>query len=168
MTPEQVLDGLAEVGWLDQLPEAKRASLPDELRQWHERNPEWAYLALATGGFDAEMIEDDDSYPSVLDSYREASGGAFDPQNVESTAEYDDVATVAFDLSGRRFEVELPFEDDYVSEEFEPFLNQALGKCGIERRFFTLPAIDQICYVVFVTPKVYNLARRKGIIPAEG
>jgi hypothetical protein len=166
VTIDEIASRLGDIGWLGYLSAAKRKRLTRDLREWSERDPAWTYLGLATSSYDIEGIEDDGDYADLVRTYREASHGVFDARDVESRLDVGrEEAFVAFTLGGQRFEARFSMElGDYVSEDFEPFINRCLQQAGIEQRFYTLPMIDQIAHLVFVPPSVYAAAEAAGLL----
>jgi hypothetical protein len=69
MSVDEILRRLEAIGWMDHVSGAKRATMRADLEHWHKSKPEWSYLGLATSGYDAECIEDDESYPMLIKSY---------------------------------------------------------------------------------------------------
>jgi hypothetical protein len=134
-----------------------------------ERSPDWVHLALATGAFDAECIEDSVSYRDVLRSYAEASGGVFGPQKIKASVSFSsERAKISYELSGEPFSRSIPCESDYFEPEAHDFINDTLEKTGCKQRFFMLPSPDQFIYLVFIEPSVHSAAVRRGLIPRGG
>lgn len=118
---------------------------------------------------DVECIESDGDYSRwVVAAYRKASCGAFKPTKVrDSLDREEEMATISFELGGRRFRKEFEQPDDYVADDVHAFMNRTLASLGGKRRFHFLPSGDQTVGLVCVTPKTYARARRLGLIPAR-
>ena len=169
MSPDDFWNALLAAGWVDGLSErqvaALRATVESQAQSDPER-PERLYLALATGGFDAECIDDEEGYRLVMDAYREASGGVFMPTDVSVEADRSaEEARVSFSFRGEGFETVVPFEGDYFEEGVHDLVNAALEKAHVEERFFILPETDQILHLTFARPTAYQRAVEAGVIP---
>lgn len=165
---EEYLVRLVATGWTTGWSPAAISALRERVTLAHRQRSEHLYLSLATGGYDSECIEDDESYPRVVTAYAEASDGVFDPADVESELLADDTKVrVSFRLRGQAFSTTLPFDGDYVDSKFERFLNKALRAVGEKVAFFSLPPVDQTLSVVCVLPASYKKAEAAGLIPRE-
>lgn len=165
---EDFLQRLEATGWTAGWTPAAISALRERVTMGHRRHPEHLYLSLATGGYDSECIEDDESYPSVVEAYAEASGGVFNPVDVESEIlDEDTKVRVSFRLKGKSFRTVLPFDGDYVDSKFEAFLNRSLKSVGEKVAFFSLPPVDQTLSVVCVAPAAYRKAEAAGLIPRQ-
>lgn len=162
------LDQLATIGWTDGWSPDAVLALRDQISWWQDQDARHRYLALASGSYDAECIDDDQSYSGLLRIYAEGSNGAFEPTDVESAFANDgEMIRLAFTLRGRRFDTMLPFGGwDYVDEGLEPFLNESLGAVGERRVFFSLPPVDQSVYFACVLPGAYRKAEEAGLLPS--
>lgn len=171
MANEELIEKLEESGWLVEMPEKHRGKL---LEQLGEDKSEAGYLNLATVDFDTECIEnfgpddsdDINSYYKIIRLFAEGSWGLFTPTNIRD--EYDqagEVVHVGFDFGGERFEITVPFEGDWASEEVHELINQALESHGVPQRFIALPVLDQCIYAAFISPAVFDRAAAAGAIP---
>jgi hypothetical protein len=159
-------NALLAAGWVDGLPEGQAATLRKAVESQAQSDPERLYLALATGAFDAECMDDEEGYTYALDAYREASGQVFTPTDVAVKADRAaEEARVSFSFRGERFETVVPFEGDYFEEGVHDLVNAALERARVEERFFILPAVDQNLYLAFARPAAFQRAVEVGAIP---
>jgi hypothetical protein len=167
-TADEYWRRLEDIGWLKNLNPERRDRLRGEMSMYFEKYPNAVYLALATGGFDAECIEESDSYDEVLRDHASAASGAFAPEEIRTHASHaSERARIAYRLGGEMFRCSVPCENDTFEPNVHDFINQTLAKAGYPERFFELPAVDQIISLVFVQPGLYQAALRRGLIPRE-
>lgn len=171
MANEQLIEKLEACGWLAEMPEEEREKL---LKQLREDAFDQGYLNLASVDFDTECIEsfgpdsseDINSYYKIIRLFAEGSWGLFTPINIRD--EYDKASQlihVGFEFDGKYFEVSVPYEGDWASEEVHLLINRALENRGVPQRFIALPVLDQILYAVFISPAVFDKAVASGAIP---
>jgi len=168
VTVDEYWTKVEQCGWLENLSEEERDELRRSVEARAGHGEDQMFLGLATGGFDVECIEDDGSYPMVLESYRKASRGVFNPSNV--TSRLDETARrghVAFELGGKRFHTTVPFESDYFEGRVHDLINRSLAHTGAKERFFDLPSAGQIAFLVCVEPSLHRRARERGVIPSD-
>jgi hypothetical protein len=156
---------LGKTGWLASMPAARKRALKAAVGAALEAGEE-GWKGLATGGYDAECIENDGDYTRLLRAYAEASDGRFAPEKVKDSVDIDEGTTrISFTLGGRQYRRTFEQEGDYVADDFDRILNVILEKAGIKERFFQLPADDQIAKLVFVTPEALANAVKAGLVP---
>src|SRR5262245_18070144 len=122
MTEGEFWRTLEEIGWLAALPDAERNRLRGALADAFSRDPQYAFYALAVTSFEPECIEcsgpaEECSYYSVVSQLARASFGRFAP--LELSDELDEeagVARISFRHAGKKFECEVPWEDDWFQE----------------------------------------------------
>jgi hypothetical protein len=171
MANEELVEKLEETGWLAEMPETYREKL---LKQLREDSYEAGYLYLATVDFDTECIEsfgpdnldDINSYYKIIRLFAEGSWGLFTPTNIRDECdESAQIVHVGFDFDGERFEVTVPYQGDWASEEVYILVNKALESRGIPQRFIALPVLDQCIYAAFISPAVFDKTVASGAIP---
>jgi hypothetical protein len=167
-TAKQYWKALAKSGWLELVPKDNHEPMRAHIEELFESNAPFVYTALCTGGYDAEMIENNGDYSRLVAMYREASSGVFDPTDVTDSVDYDTrQATIAFTFRGTHFARQIPFESDYVDPAFDDLVNEALASANVRQRFIQMPTDDQCAALTFMDPEVYERACDLGLIPDQ-
>jgi hypothetical protein len=61
----------------------------------------------------------------------------------------------------------VPFETDWFECEVLDLINQALESSGRKERLIALPSVDQLVFIVFVPPDIYEQAVAEKLIPRK-
>lgn len=162
-TPQHYWDALLACGWQN-----TTGTLQARLYEAFDHDPASAWLALASCSFDAESIYETaplgESYNALLQEMSRASAGAFRPERVAEQIR-GDAHLLAFTHDGRRYGLKTPAASDYFSHAVLDRVNRALNESGDRRRFWPLPAPDQLLHLVFEDLQVVRQAVAAGLIP---
>ncbi len=173
MTEGEFWSKLAEIGWLDAVPEAERTRLRAAVADSFTRDPRYAFYSLAVTSFDPECIEgsgpdDSCSYYSVVSQLAKASYGKFAPTDLsDELDEGAGVARVSFQHGGKVFSCEVPWEDDWFQQPVLDLVNKAIKAGKTTEQFIPLPLCDQTISLVLVPPSLYKKAVSAGLIPRK-
>lgn len=164
---QEYWDHLVSAGWALGMPEAERRDLRARVDEAWSRDPESTFRALATATFEADMIEGEGSYTTLLHLLSGASRGAFAPVDIEeSHRPADGSVRVAFSAGGRRFTGDIPLDGSWVRPEILDLANEALTAIGDRRQLHLLPPEDTTMWVTFAPETAYERAVELGLIPA--
>lgn len=168
LSADQYWNKLAQSGWVDQLPEQRRAELEADVRAAFDQNPLYAWTALAAVEIDSESLYDIGtdalSYQAHLTALVQASDGVFHPTNLREQLSGENVR-ISFEHDGRSYAFETALVEDTFDEELLAVINQALADSGTAKRLLLLPTIDQILRFVFVTEPTFQRAITLHVIP---
>lgn len=170
MTERTYWQKLKKIGWLDFLPQDKHDEVRKQLKQnLSDEDPDYAFLALAQGGFDIECIMgvgDSLSYAAALKELAELSGGVFRPTQIKDEfVNRKRGIKVSFHHGRKQYSCTVPYESDHFDMTVLELANQALTDSDVKQRFIALPQADQFVNLVFVPPSVYEAAVREKLIP---
>ncbi len=169
MSATDYVTELAACGWFTALSSEQHAPLIHRVHTAFETDPLATFRALAHFDFDSEYIYDSGPHPgsyySLLLLFAHHSHGFFAPTNIRDDTTSDGNAIhVSFWHDGRFYEC-MVANTDYVQPEVWSLIDRALTDSNAPYRFFSLPAIDQAHFVVFVAPTLYQCAEQRGLIP---
>ena len=173
MTESEFWTKLADIGWLDAVPEAERTRLHAAVADAFTRDSTYAFYALAVTSFDPECIEGsgpDDccSYFSVVSQLAKVSYGKFAPMDLSDELDEEaGVARVSFKQGGKLFSCEVPWRDDWFQEPVLDLVNKAIKAGKAKEQFIALPLCDQTISLVLVQPSLYKKAVSAGLIPRK-
>ena len=164
---------LERCGWLDDVVEHRHEGIHQRLSWHYERDPRYAYSALAVYAFDAESIYDVGprplSYYRRLNDMAKASDGVFAPDDVHDEfipglLEVYRGIRVSFGYGRHVYEYEARLSD-YFDGGVLDMVNAALRDSGQERYFHALPASDHMLHLALVSETTYRRAALHGLIP---
>jgi hypothetical protein len=99
---------------------------------------------------EADVIDGNDVYPSVLDEWAQISVGAFAPSAIEeSWAGPEGPVTVTFEHDGTTQSIEPAFLEDWIDPGIVVPINELIAPSG--RRFELVKAFDQTAFVMALT-----------------
>lgn len=169
MTPEEYWQRLVECGWVDEVHEDLRSALKESVHQKFLQDRMNTWEALVTITEDAEVMsdsEDDHIYTVFLNRLAEHSSSIFHPETV--TAEYiGDQLMVRFSTDGRVYEFETFAESDYIDPGILSVVNRALADGEVNKAFVLFPAVDQVLYMAFIPPAIYQKAEELMLVPPQ-
>lgn len=93
------------------------------------------------------------AYPRLLLSYAQASGGAFEPLDIEADSEDDwDSVILRFRHAGKkqRFRVNGVEDSDWFADDFVPALNRFAKRIGLPGRWVDFHNGDDACTSIYV------------------
>jgi hypothetical protein len=164
-----IIDTLESIGWFQGFQNEYRERVVHDLSKSLESSAETSYLAFALFRFDPECIEgewpDPRSYGGVIRQFASSSNGHFAPESITDHRNPPRTRNIGFQLAGLEWRTKVKASDDWFHPKVFDLINAALGKANTRKRFFMLPPIDQIAYVVLVEPAVYAAAENALLIP---
>jgi hypothetical protein len=158
---------LKRIGWLNDLADEEMVEIRVTLKKGFESDtdPIFAFLALSRFAFDSEGFSFERRYIDTIKIFAENSNRAFTPTRIQETCK-DSKKRVAFTHNGKRYACVIDILD-WFDDAILDLINQAMEDTGVEKRFITLPAADQIASFVCVPPKIYEKAISTGLIPTQ-
>lgn len=176
-TLQEYCSGLDQVGWLRCLTCREVSLLKRRLRKtFHgsERRaatdiyPDLATLVIVPDDCIQATGPDAASYYEIVKQYVKVSHGKFDARRITDSLNPEaGVAAISYELQGRLFSFELPYEDEWYEPSFQCLINQSLNAIGVYERFMLLPPVDIELLIVFILPSIYERAVLTGLIPRD-
>ena len=159
-------DKLTEIGWINEIPDEDLDELKEDAEAIFEREPTQAIYALSVFTFDPYCIGEADDYVDVIEVFSEGSRGLFQPENIlVEEDEEEGTYSVSFDHGGENFNCEVFSDDDYMDEQVHNLINDALEDSDVDQRFFLLPPLNDMAYLVLVSADVFDRALEAGLLP---
>jgi hypothetical protein len=161
VTFDEYWSKLKAAGWFEAYSDRTRASMRDNLKRWFDKGePEYTVFSLGRPVYEIDHSPDEAFVQRALDSYRDASDGLFEPQDIRSEhVSETQIVSVSFRLGNQRFEADLFFEMVTFEEGFDALCNRGLAATGSPYRFFSVPGDHS---VAFVTPEAYERVSQLG------
>ena len=102
----------------------------------------WTGPECGGGDREADVVDGNDVYASVLEEWAAVSGGSFQPDQIEETwgSEAGPV-TVSFTLDGEQVELAPEFLEDWIDPRIISPINERIAGSG--RQFTLVQAFDQ-------------------------
>jgi hypothetical protein len=87
--------------------------------------------------FDAECVDDEKIYNSLVNQFTQLSKGKFVLKNVESSVDFDDeIAKISFEYNGVKFNWDIIFEDDWVDFDLLRKLGKLASKSDSKQYYY--------------------------------
>lgn len=159
---------LKSFSWFSQ----KETSQQKEIIRNIEKDTEvkYAFLTLRDMSFDTEGFESAESYQDILNEFIKVAGVKQQIRNIKVSEQNNliNIAILTTNNEELHYTVDINKNQDWIDSDFDQFINnQLLPKTNTDKKFFGLPAVDQIANLIFISQKDFDTAKKIGLIPTD-
>lgn len=159
---------LKSFSWFSQ----KEASQQKEIIRNIEKDTEvkYAFLTLGDMSFDTEGLESAESYQNILNEFIKVAGVQQQIRNIQVSEQNNliNITILTTNNDELHYTVDINKNQDWIDSDFDQFINnQLLPKTNTDKKFFGLPAVDQVANLIFISQKDFDTAKKIGLIPTD-
>jgi hypothetical protein len=160
----EYLKALGNIGWFD-LSNVSKKIINKRLEKIKEN--ERFVFCLYDLIFDAEGFEDTGSYKSLLEEIIKITGLEDYKINVEKNDKENNI-NIKIETRNNVYDyfVNLDETEDWIDwTVIDYYINNLLARENIDKKFLPIPPEDQTVQFIFIDEKIYQKAKKFGIIP---
>ncbi|MDR1316043.1 MAG: YjaG family protein [Spirochaetales bacterium] len=160
----EYLKALESIGWFD-FSILSKDTINERLKKIEEN--ERFVFCLYDLSFDAEGFEDAGSYKSLLEEIMKIVKLKDYKINVENANRENNI-NIKIETKNNEYDylINLDENDDWIDEAvIDYYINNLLAGENIDKKFLPIPPEDQTVQFIFIEEKIYEEARKFGIIP---
>lgn len=164
----EYLKVLETTSWFKQKEELKKKEIVNIIQ--NELDANYLFMALSDFNFDTEGFDTAASYKNFLAEIVKIAGIQKEVNHLKVIKNENFInISVAVNSKFLEYSVNINEHQDWLDSNFiEQFINeQLLPKAKSDKKFFWLPAIDQIGNLIFVSKNEFEEATKIGLIPLD-